>query len=124
AAFVDVRAAGEAMTMALALARVFEQFGKPLLAVAVTPARDVGPVDQHQHHLVFRILAIGSEHAAELVGDALGHGRLADADGTVEQEALHGAVNNVFAPLVPDQPRRLAEDAAVIVADDLARDAA
>jgi len=54
----------------------------------------------------------------------LGHRRLAEPTAPMEQEALDGARLDMLAPLMGDEPRRLAEDARVALAREIALDPA
>jgi len=99
------------MSAALSVARVLENLADLLLGVAISPARDVGAIDEY-HDDFIRIApghAVIAKPAAQLVGHALGHRRLANADAAIKEKAFQRASLHMFLPLVADDGGELPE---------------
>src|SRR5207249_7095830 len=95
------------MSAALSVARVLENIADLLLGVAISSARDVGAIDEY-HDDFIRITpgrAVIAEPAAQLVAQALGHRRLADADTAMKEKAFQRASLHMLFPLVVDDGR-------------------
>src|SRR5207244_10478238 len=109
------------MSAALSVARVLENIADLLLGVAISPARDVGAIDEYHDDFIRTAPghAVIAEPAAQLVGQALGHRRLANADAAMKEKAFQGASLHMLFPLVADDGRELPEYLTIAGANEL-----
>ena len=94
-----------------------EEVENSFLALAVARARDLGTVDEGEHHR--RIVGGRPKPTAKLVGEPLGERGLAGARRSAEQEALDEAALDAGAPLVLDDLRQFSQEAKIALAEDI-----
>src|SRR5262245_38553225 len=109
------------MSAALSIACEFENIADLLLGIAVSAAGDVCAIDEYHDDLIQTSSprAVIAEPTTQLVGQTLGHRRLANADSAMKEKTFQGASLHMFFPLIADDGGQLPEYFAVARANQL-----